>query len=141
MLQLNTGYARRGRNQRDQFEASGLAPNRLFAFPTAAVGPGGSALGAAMLTALTVSQRNSRAWSGPAVLIGRTLAHVTLYVPALALFLVILPRIYGFSTLGTLGALALFVLPFILAVSLMGQFAGLLFKHRETAVLVFVATS
>jgi ABC-2 type transport system permease protein len=98
-------------------------------------------MGAAMLTALTVSQRNSRAWSGPAVLIGRTLAHVTLYVPALALFLVILPRIYGFSTLGTLGALALFVLPFILAVSLMGQFAGLLFKHRETAVLVFVATT
>jgi len=75
------------------------------------------------------------------VLVGRTLAHVTLYIPALALFLVILPRIYGFSTLGTLGALALFAVPFILAVSLMGQFAGLLFKRRETAVLVFVATT
>jgi ABC-2 type transport system permease protein len=98
-------------------------------------------MGAAMLTALTVGQRHSRAWSGPAVLIGRTLAHVTLYVPALALFLVILPQIYGFSTLGTLGAMALFALPFILAVSLMGQFAGLLFKRRETAVLVFVATT
>lgn len=98
-------------------------------------------MGAAMLTALTVSQRQSRAWSGPAVLVGRTLAHVTIYVPTLALFLVILPRIYGFSTLGTLGALTLFALPFILAVSLMGQVAGLLFKHRETAVLVFVATT
>jgi ABC-2 type transport system permease protein len=98
-------------------------------------------MAAAMLTALTVNQRHSRAWGGPAVLVGRTLAHATIYIPALALFLVILPRIYGFSTLGTLGALALFALPFILAVSLMGQFAGLLFKHRETAVLVFVATT
>jgi ABC-2 type transport system permease protein len=98
-------------------------------------------MGAAMLTALAVSQRHSRAWSGPVVLFGRTLAHVTLYIPALALFLVILPRIYGFSTLGTLSALALFAVPFILAVSLMGQFAGLLFKRRETAVLVFVATT
>jgi ABC-2 type transport system permease protein len=98
-------------------------------------------MGAAMLTALTVGQLHSRVWSGPAILIGRTLAHVTIYIPALALFLVILPRIYGFSTLGTLGALALFALPFILAVSLMGQFAGLLFKRRETAVLVFVATT
>ena len=98
-------------------------------------------MGGAMLTALAIGQRRSQAWSTPVVLVARTLAHVTIYIPSLALFLVILPRIYGFSTLGTLNALALFALPFILAVSLMGQFAGLLFKHRETAVLVFVATT
>jgi len=76
-----------------------------------------------------------------AAILGRALAHVLLYVPALALYLIVLPRIYGFSTLGGLGALALFSLPFILATSLMGQAAGYLFKYRETAVLLFVATT
>jgi ABC-2 type transport system permease protein len=37
--------------------------------------------------------------------------------------------------------MALFAVPFILATSLLGQTAGLLFRHRETAVLVFVATT
>ena len=61
--------------------------------------------------------------------------------PALALFLVVLPRIYGFSTLGRVADLALFAVPFVLATSFMGQAAGSFFKHRETAVLVFVATT
>ncbi len=37
--------------------------------------------------------------------------------------------------------LALFAVPFVLATSFMGQAAGSFFKHRETAVLVFVATT
>ena len=37
--------------------------------------------------------------------------------------------------------MALFALPFILATSMMGQAVGRLFKHRETAILVFVATT
>jgi ABC-2 type transport system permease protein len=95
-------------------------------------------MGAAMLAALAGGPGRP---SGPAALLGRALAHVTLYVTPLLLFLVILPRIYGFSTLGHLDDLALFALPFILATSLMGQAAGLFFKHRETAMLVFVATT
>ena len=98
-------------------------------------------MGATMLAALV-------AVSGPlgsrlpvTALLGRSLAHVVLYVPPLALFLIVLPRIYGFSTLGTVGDLALFSLPFILATSLMGQAAGYLFERRETAVLLFVATT
>jgi ABC-2 type transport system permease protein len=98
-------------------------------------------MGAAMLTALTPGRLPARASRAPVLLLGRTLAHLTICVPALALFLIVLPRVYGFSTLGRIGALAAFALPFILAVSLMGQWAGLLFKHRETAVLVFVATT
>jgi ABC-2 type transport system permease protein len=98
-------------------------------------------MGAAMLAALTVGQRGASPWRAPSLLAGRTLAHVTIYIPGLALFLVVLPRIYGFSTLGGIAALTLFAVPFIIAVSLMGQFAGLLFRHRETAVLVFVATT
>jgi ABC-2 type transport system permease protein len=93
-------------------------------------------MGAATLGALSLARTPS-----PASLLGRGLAHLTMYLPALALFLVILPRIYGFSTLGRLGDLALFAVPFILATSFMGQAAGRFFKHRETAILVFAATT
>jgi len=98
-------------------------------------------MAAAMLTVLATGPNRSGSWSRPVVLIGRAFAHATIYVPALLLLLVILPRIYGFSTLGRIGAMALFALPFILATSLMGQAAGLFFRHRETAVLIFVATT
>src|SRR5882757_7353077 len=47
----------------------------------------------------------------------------------------------GFSTLGRLTDMALFAVPFVLATSFMGQAAGSFFKHRENAVLVFVATT
>jgi ABC-2 type transport system permease protein len=56
-------------------------------------------------------------------------------------FLVVLPRIYGFSTLGRLTDMALFAVRVVLATSLMGQAAGGFFRHREAAVLVFVATT
>ena len=100
-------------------------------------------MGAATLTALGLEQRGeaARAAPGPGRLIGRGLAHLAAYVPALALFLVILPRLYGFSTLGRVADLALFAVPFVLACSFMGQAAGSFFRHRETAVLVFVATT
>jgi len=93
-------------------------------------------MGAAMLAALSIAIRLT-----PVALLGRALAHATIYAPALALFLIVLPRIYGFSTLGAVSAMALFALPFVLATSLMGQAAGFVFKYRETAVLIFVATT
>ena len=100
-------------------------------------------IGAATLTALGFERRaRIRATvPGPSQLLGRGLAHLTIYVAALALFLVVLPRVYGFSTLGRVGDLALFAVPFVLATSFMGQAAGSYFRHRETAVLVFVATT
>lgn len=101
-------------------------------------------IGAATLTGLGFEDRGSASRMmpiGPASLLGRGLAHLTVYFAALVLFLVILPRIYGFSTLGRLIDLALFAVPFVLATSFMGQAAGCFFKHRETAVLVFVATT
>ncbi|MGJ4939393.1 ABC transporter permease [Bradyrhizobium sp. HKCCYLS1011] len=73
--------------------------------------------------------------------IGRAVAHLTLSLPALALFLVVLPRVYGFSTLGQTPALFALAAPFILATSFLGQAAGAWFKQRETAVLLFLATS
>ncbi len=100
-------------------------------------------MGAAMLTARGLEQWRGTGFAapGPGRLLGRGLAHLTVYVPALALFLMVLPRIYGFSTLGGTGDLLLFAVPFVLATSFMGQAAGSFFRHRETAVLVFVATT
>ena len=100
-------------------------------------------MGAATLTALSFERRPGvrRTAPGPIGLLGRGLAHLTMYVAALALFFVVLPRIYGFSTLGRVEELALFAVPFVLATSFMGQAAGSFFKHRETAVLLFIATT
>jgi ABC-2 type transport system permease protein len=92
-------------------------------------------MGAATLAGLGFAPRASATG-----LLGRAVA-LTIYIPALALFLVVLPRVYGFSTLGQLTDMALFAVPFVLATSLMGQAVGGFFRHRETAVLVFVATT
>src|SRR5262249_35594703 len=96
-------------------------------------------MGAATLTALGFERR--RVPPGPARLLGRGLAHLAIYTAALALYFVVLPRVYGFSTLGRAADLALFAVPFVLATSFMAQAAGSFFKHRETAVLLFVATT
>jgi ABC-2 type transport system permease protein len=77
----------------------------------------------------------------PRAVIGQALAHLCLELPALALYLIILPRVYGFSTLGRPLDLFLMAAPFVLAVSFLAQFVGAWFKRRETAVLVFIATS
>jgi len=74
--------------------------------------------------------------------LGQGLAHLLLVLPGAVLFLVVLPRIYGFSATTThLGDLLALVLPFILSVSFLGQFVSTWFRHRETAVLLFIATS
>jgi ABC-2 type transport system permease protein len=79
----------------------------------------------------------------PAVaVLGQGLAHLLLALPGAVLFLVILPRFYGFSaTTAHLGDLLALLLPFLLSVSFMGQFVSTWFKHRETAVLLFISAS
>ena len=56
-----------------------------------------------------------------------------------ALYLVVLPHFYGFSTLGSVAALILVAIPFILSVSFLGQLVGSMVTRRETGVLVFLA--
>jgi ABC-2 type transport system permease protein len=95
-------------------------------------------MAAAMLTSMALAQGASAAV--PSVL-GRGVAHLTIYLPALALYLIVLPRFYGFSVLGQpLQLLALATL-FILATSFMGQAVGAWFTRPETPMLVFLATS
>ena len=95
-------------------------------------------IGASILTVVALAQRTGSAF--PTVL-GRGVAHLTIYLPALALYFIVLPRIYGFSTLGQ--PLQLFALAslFVLATSFMGQAAGAWFKHPETPTLIFLGTS
>jgi ABC-2 type transport system permease protein len=73
--------------------------------------------------------------------LGQGLAHLLLALPGAALLLVVLPRLYGFSATTHLGDLLGLLLPFVLSVSFLGQFVSTWFKHRETAVLLFIATS
>jgi ABC-2 type transport system permease protein len=95
-------------------------------------------IGASMLTVMALARPVGGAFAS---VLGRGVAHLTIYLPALALYFIVLPRVYGFSTLGQ--PLQLFALAslFTLATSFMGQAAGAWFKHPETPTLIFLGTS
>jgi len=69
---------------------------------------------------------------GFAGVLGRGVAHTTIYLPALALYLIVLPRLYGFSTLGQLPQLFALAALFLLATSFMGQAVGAGSRGRRT---------
>src|SRR5262245_10956022 len=95
-------------------------------------------IGAAMLTSVALAQAAGGAFAG---VLGRGVAHLTIYLPALALYFVVLPSSYGFSWLGDpLQFLALAAV-FILATSFMAQAVGAWFKRPETPTLIFLGTS
>jgi ABC-2 type transport system permease protein len=79
--------------------------------------------------------------SGVRAVFGQALAHLCFALPGLALYLIILSRVYGFSTLGRLEDLILMAVPFVLSVSFLAQFASAWFRRRETAILLFIAVS
>ena len=95
-------------------------------------------IGAAMLTGAALAQAAGGAFAS---VLGRGIAHLTIYAPALALYFLVLPRSYGFSVLGdplqffALGAV------FILATSFMGQTLGAWFKRPEAPTLIVLGTS
>jgi ABC-2 type transport system permease protein len=84
---------------------------------------------------------NRRLRSGARAVFGQALAHLCFAAPGLALYLIVLPRVYGFSTLGRLQDLVLMAVPFVLSVSFLAQFVSAWFTRRETAVLLFIAVS
>ena len=94
-------------------------------------------IGAAMLTG-TALATGAGAFAG---VFGRGVAHLTIYLPAVALYLIVLPRIYGFSTLGHLPQLFALATVFLLATSFMGQAIGAWFTRPENATLLLLATS
>ena len=82
-----------------------------------------------------------RARAGPRAVLGQALVHLGFAIPGLALYLIVLPRIYGVSTLGRLQDLVLMAVPFVLSVSFLAQLVGAGFRRRESAVLLLVAVS
>ncbi len=74
-------------------------------------------------------------------MLGRSVAHLTIYLPAMALYLIVLPHIYGFSTLGHLPQLFALAAIFLLATSFMGQAVGAWFTRPENATILLLATS
>jgi ABC-2 type transport system permease protein len=94
-------------------------------------------IGAAMLTG-TALAKGGGAFAG---VLGRGIAHLTIYLPAVALYLIVLPRIYGFSTLGHLPQLFALATVFLLATSFMGQAVGAWFTRPENATILLLATS
>jgi ABC-2 type transport system permease protein len=95
-------------------------------------------IAASMLTVVALAQPVGGAF---ATVFGRAVAHLTIYLPALALYFIVLPRFYGFSTLGQPLQLVALASLFTLATSFMGQAAGAWFKNPETPTLIFVGTS
>ena len=100
---------------------------------------GSAMLGGVAYEAGGPAGRRTRA--SAAAILGQGLAHWAIYVPAMLLYFVIMPRVYGFSTLGSFWQIVTLSFPFILATSFLGQTLGLVFRHRETAVLLVLATS
>src|SRR6516162_11634143 len=95
-------------------------------------------IAASMLTVFALARGVDSAF---ATVFGRGVAHLTIYLPALALYFIVLPRFYGFSTLGQPLQLLTLAALFTLATSFMGQAAGAWFKNPETPTLIFVGTS
>jgi len=101
-------------------------------------------MGVAMLGGVAFEQSGwagRRARASATAILGQALAHWMIYLPTFLLYFVVMPRVYGFSTLGSVWQLVAFSVPFFLATSFFGQALGLLFQHRETAVLVVLASS
>src|SRR5436309_3020803 len=95
-------------------------------------------IGASMLTVVALPQITGGAFAS---VLGRGIAHLTVYLPALALYFIVLPRFYGFSTLGHPVQLFALASLFTLATSFMGQAAGAWFRQPETPTLIFLGTS
>src|SRR5262249_20715585 len=95
-------------------------------------------IAASLLTVVAVAQVIGGAFT---TVLGRGVAHLTIYLPALALYLIVLPRVYGFSTLGQPMQVLALASVFVLATSFMGQAAGAWFKNPETPTLLFLGTA
>jgi ABC-2 type transport system permease protein len=101
-------------------------------------------MGAAMLAGVAFETGGTvaQAARGTAfAVLAQGLAHLLIYLPAMLFYFIVLPHVYGFTTVGRLADLFLFAATFFLATSFMGQAVGAWARHRETAVVLFIATS
>lgn len=71
--------------------------------------------------------------------LGRMCAWALLYAALLPLYLIVLPALYGLPLLGSVGAVLMLGLPFVLAVGLMAQCLAALFRRAEEVQVVLLA--
>lgn len=77
----------------------------------------------------------------PKGLIGKSAAYLTITAPMAAYVLCVIPRIFGLSQIADGTTLLLFMLPYMLACTLLAITAGSFIKSREAPMLLFVFTS
>ena len=99
-----------------------MSSSRLSPYPSADAAAWVASLGGAAYALGGADE--SLAWSGARAVFGQGLAHLCFALPGLALYLIVLPRVYGFSTLGRLEDLVLMAVPFVLSVSFLAQFVS-----------------
>jgi ABC-2 type transport system permease protein len=73
--------------------------------------------------------------------LGRSAPYLLLYSANAAYYFVFVPRFYGYDVPGSLGAVALLTVPFLLATTFLGLAVRALFGRRETAMQVILFTS
>ena len=76
-----------------------------------------------------------------AVVLGKMLAYLPIYITMGYWVLYVVPRLFGITQIGNKGELALFLFPFLLACCFFAIAASFLCKERETPFLLFVFTS
>ena len=78
--------------------------------------------------------------AGPlAVVIGKSVAYLTLEAVVLPFYLIVLPYLYGLPRLGSVGTILIFAVPFVLAVSSLGLALAAIFRTPLALQLVSAA--
>jgi ABC-2 type transport system permease protein len=76
-----------------------------------------------------------------AQVLGRSIPYLLLYAANAAYYFAFIPRVYGYYVPGSLGAVALLTVPFLLATLFLGFTLRAFFSRRETAMQVLLFTS
>ncbi len=87
---------------------------------------------------LRVVPAHLRSEGRPRVVVGRALAYLLLYVPVVAVDLVLMPRLFDLPHIGRLTDLCLFLLPFMLATIFFCMTAGSFVRERDTGIVTCI---
>lgn len=92
-------------------------------------------------TSLLVAVNGGGNLHRPARVLGAGLAYAAIYFMHLMLFFAVVYRVYDLPHRGSMPVTALFLVPFLLAVTFLGLAISRLFRERETAMLVLLFSS
>ncbi|KWW29801.1 MAG: hypothetical protein AUK63_951 [bacterium P3] len=72
------------------------------------------------------------------IMVGRALAYLLMYVPVVFIDLFVLPRVFGFPHIGSIGTLIGFLLPFLLATIFFSITMAGFFRERDTIIVTCI---